>query len=307
MDISPQKVRTVEFKTAKRGLDPDEVRSFLNEVAGELERAQNQSTAMEARARAAVARLQEMSEGSGQSTPATGQPDTTVAAPSASVDESETISRTLLLAQRTADTAVAEAEAEAEKMRGDAVADAAKAIESARETSAKLIDEARSEARVAGDAEKAAVQAEVEALRARRDFLESDVDHLEGHLTEERSRLREAATTLLELTERVPGGLGQVRRPLLSASDDDSTDDDSTDEATENAADGAIPAGADGTTEDLAEPIDGDDDDSGDDSDQQFAFPDDATHDPDASANELDETAPLIIQTDIADESDQRG
>ena len=58
-------------------------------------------------------------------------------------------------------------------------------------------------------------------MRARRDFLESDVDHLERHLSEERSRLREAATTLLDLTERVPGGLGEVRRPLLSASDDE--------------------------------------------------------------------------------------
>ena len=57
MDISPQRVRTAEFKTVKRGLDPDEVRSFLADVAAELERAQNQSTAMEARARAAVARL----------------------------------------------------------------------------------------------------------------------------------------------------------------------------------------------------------------------------------------------------------
>ncbi|WP_148288648.1 DivIVA domain-containing protein, partial [Ilumatobacter nonamiensis] len=56
MDISPHQVRTAEFKSAKRGLDPDEVRQFLDDVASELERAQNQSTAMEARARAAVAR-----------------------------------------------------------------------------------------------------------------------------------------------------------------------------------------------------------------------------------------------------------
>ena len=41
MDISPQRVRTAEFRTVKRGLDPDEVREFLGEVAAELERAQD--------------------------------------------------------------------------------------------------------------------------------------------------------------------------------------------------------------------------------------------------------------------------
>jgi DivIVA domain-containing protein len=61
MDMNPQRVRTAEFRTVKRGLDPDEVQLFLAAVADELERAQNQSTAMEARARAAVARLQELS------------------------------------------------------------------------------------------------------------------------------------------------------------------------------------------------------------------------------------------------------
>lgn len=222
MDISPQRVRTAEFRTVKRGLDPDEVREFLNEVAAELERAQNQSTAMEARARAAVARLQEISE-SGATTPiATSEPAAAApATPSASVDEAETISRTLLLAQRTADTAVAEAKAEAERIEREASAEAAKTIDSTREMSARLLEEAREEARRAGEAERLNVKTEVDSLRARRDFLESDVDHLERHLADERSRLREAATTLMDLTERVPGGLGEVRRPLLSASDDD--------------------------------------------------------------------------------------
>ena len=64
-------------------LDPDEVREFLNLVAAELERAQNQSTAMEARARAAVARLQEISESGPAAPVAPGEP-ASLAAPSAS-------------------------------------------------------------------------------------------------------------------------------------------------------------------------------------------------------------------------------
>ncbi|RLE22910.1 MAG: hypothetical protein DRJ50_06955 [Actinobacteria bacterium] len=56
---------------------------------------------------------------------------------------------------------------------------------------------------------------------ARRDFLESDVDHLETFLVDQRARVRDAASSLMEVAERVPGGLGESRRPLLSASDDD--------------------------------------------------------------------------------------
>jgi cell division initiation protein len=214
MEMSPQRVRSAEFKTVRKGADPDEVRVFLNDVADELERAQNQSTAMEARARAAVARLQEVSES------ATGSPP---AAIEASVDESETISRTLLLAQRTADTAVAEARSEAARVLRSASDEAATTLDSTREMAAQLIDEARVEARRVGEAERVAIGGEVEALKARRDFLESDVEQLELFLTEQRSRLRDAATSLVDITERIPGGLGQARPPLLSASDDEST------------------------------------------------------------------------------------
>ncbi len=193
---------------------------------------------------------------------------------SATVDESETISRTLLLAQRTADTAVAEARAEAERIQREAADEAAKATEDARQTGVRLVEEAREEARQAGEETRVTVQAEVDALKARRDFLESDVGHLERHLTDERSRLREAATTLLELTERVPGGLGEVRPPLLSASDDDA------------------PAGTGGG--------------------QQLELSDDGDADGDHAAaaatgsddpgDALDDTVGLVIQTDIADD-----
>jgi DivIVA domain-containing protein len=212
MEMSPQRVRSAEFKTVRKGADPDEVKVFLNDVADELERAQNQSTAMEARARAAVARLQEVSESSA------GAPPVAV---EASADEAETISRTLVLAQRTADTTVAEARREAARIVGAANDEAATTLDSTREMAAQLLDEARIEARRLGDTERMAIAGEVESLKARRDFLESDVQQLELFLTDQRSRLREAATSLVDITERIPGGLGEVRRPLLSASDDE--------------------------------------------------------------------------------------
>ena len=160
--------------------------------------------------RAAVARLQEVTENE-------------AAAPKveASAEEAETISRTLLLAQRTADSTIADSQSEAARIVAQAKNEAAATLDSTREMSAQLIAEARIEARRTADAERQSILSEVEALKARRDFLESDVHHLETFLVDQRSRVREAATSLLELTDRVPGGLGDVRSPLLSASDDD--------------------------------------------------------------------------------------
>ena len=86
MEINPQRVRSAEFKTVRKGVDPEEVRVFLADVADELERAQNQSTAMEARARAAVARLPELNESGA------------TAAPAASLDAEEAETRVEALA-----------------------------------------------------------------------------------------------------------------------------------------------------------------------------------------------------------------
>jgi DivIVA domain-containing protein len=210
MALSPQRIRETRFKPTKRGYDPAEVDAFLVEVAASLEAAQNDATAMEARARAAVARLQELSQAGTE----TGAP------PRASVDESETISRTLLLAQRTADATIADAQVEADRVLESARDEAAHGVAAANEEATRLIDEARLEARRAGESERVQVEGEVQALLARRDFLESDVDQLEQYLLAQKERITEAVHELTELCQRVPSGLGEMRRPLLSAAAD---------------------------------------------------------------------------------------
>ncbi len=173
---------------------------------------------MEARARAAVARLQELSQQQAAA-PAADESEVTateeavesVAAPAKrviAVDEAETISRTLLLAQRTADQTLAEAEAAAEDRIADAEAEAT-----------KIIEDAKAESRRAGEAERVRVEGEVQALLARRDFLESDVDQLDQHLQAQRERITEVVAELSSITNRVPNGLAPMRRPQLSASD----------------------------------------------------------------------------------------
>ena len=213
MDFSPQTVRSAGFKTVKKGYDPSEVDDFKEKVAAAIETAQNQATAMEALARAAVAKLQEVSQQVSTSSP-------TGASPSASDEDAETISRTLVLAQRTADNTVAQANADAESITVKARVDATTVIDNARSMADKLLDEARVEGRRSAESERIKAENEVQALLARRDFLLSDVDHLEHHLGAQRERIRDAAVSLQDLIERVPGGLGEMRRPLLSASAD---------------------------------------------------------------------------------------
>jgi DivIVA domain-containing protein len=219
MAISPAEIRALQFSTVKRGgYDQREVESFRTAAADSLESALQESTAMEARARAAVARLQELSqqaaaaedaesatEGDG---PAPAAPVERPAPPTIAPDEAETISRTLLLAQRTADTTIAEAEATAQSRVAEAEAEAV-----------RIIELAKAESRRAGESERVRVEGEVQALLARRDFLESDVDHLDQHLQAQRERINEVVAELSSITGRVVNGLAPMRRPQLSASD----------------------------------------------------------------------------------------
>ena len=271
MELSPAQITEASFRTIRKGYDPDEVDAFLAEVAKALESSRQQATAMEARARAAVARLQEVTAAAAAA--AESAPAEPVSKPAAEpveppsmqipVAEAETISRTLLLAQKTADTTVAEAQSEAERIVSVANAEAEATIDSTREMSAQLIEEARSEARSASEAERVAASNEVEALVARREFLVGDVDQLERFLIDQRDRLRGAARQIEALCERVPEGLGSVRPPALSASDDHELGDP-TEELQR-------PTSDDDTSSDTPAPVSGSghvsDDESGDETD----------------------------------------
>jgi DivIVA domain-containing protein len=230
MELSPQAVAAATFKTVKRGYDPDEVRAYLVEVSASLESSHQQATAMEARARAAIAKLQDATQ--------QGAVPANMAVP----HEADTISRTLLLAQRTADTAIAEAQAEAAALQAQAEADAAAVmaraqseaasittvakseasttVDQASVMAARLIEEARLEARRTKDDEHLRAEREVQALLARRQSLESDVDALEQYVSGERERLRLASATLLSLADASTGGLAAIVRPQLSAAAD---------------------------------------------------------------------------------------
>jgi hypothetical protein len=91
--------------------------------------------------------------------------------------------------------------------------------------SARLLEEARAEARKAGEAERRAAENEVQSLKARREFLVGDVNQLEMFLEEQRERLRSAARQIEAVCDRLPDGLGRSHPPILSASDDEPGDE----------------------------------------------------------------------------------
>lgn len=209
MDDSPQAVAGTTFRIVKKGYDPDEVRTYLGEVARSLSSAQEHAASMEARARQAVAKAQEVMH-QRQATPASGL----------KAEDSETISRTLLLAQRTADNTTADARAEAEKVRAAARAEADTSVNAAKVEAARMIETAKADARRAGESERVRVEEELQALLARLEFLKDDVTQLEKFAEEHRTRLRESAESLLDIAERPVGGLAGPRPPVLSAASD---------------------------------------------------------------------------------------
>ncbi len=238
MELSPHLARTIAFRTVRKGYDPAEVDAFREQAASAIENAQNQATAMEARARAAIAKLQEATQAAAERPAAAAVAPAPAAEPAAAPDrgatperpparevaatanDAETISRTLLLAQRTAENTVAEAKSSAESIVSEARATAAAEIHEARSETTRLIDEAKAEARRQAESERVAAENEVQALLARREFLLSDVEYLEQHIAAQRQRVKGAADSLLDIVERQPSGLAEARRPLLSASAD---------------------------------------------------------------------------------------
>src|SRR5947209_15928409 len=170
MDLTPRLLTEVEFKEQWRGYSPAEVDQFLARVAtgvGELQQRLHEATE---RASSAERKLLERT------------------------DEDE-IRRTLVLAQRTATTAVEEAQAEA----------------------SQILDEAR---RRAGEEESAIVERtrqELADLTERRNALQRDVDALETYVSQQRDRLRAELARQLAAIDEPPGQLPE--RPTLSGVD----------------------------------------------------------------------------------------
>ena len=180
MELTPQELREVEFRERWRGYDPDDVDDFLERAAVALDELHDRLREYTERAMVAEQRLTEGADAEGA------------------------LRHTLVLAQRTADTAVAEAQETAARMLRDA-----------EERARAIVGEARQEADRAAAESQHQQRVDVTLLETAKVQLQADIDALEQYLSEERAHVRSSLTELMwRLEERVSGGLSP--RPELN-------------------------------------------------------------------------------------------
>lgn len=202
-----------EFSQAKRGYDRDEVNDFLDravamatKVEAKLTQTMEQAKQATESALAPVdveveverrveVRLAEERANAPEAAPVpTGPSDE---------ERAEEMSRTLVLAQRTADAAIREAREEAERVRAQASTEAA---------------QRRSELDRTLEAERVAanerVRQEIAELEGVREALRTDVGVLERHVEEQRNQLRSTVGELQRLLED-PNGFRLAPTPAL--------------------------------------------------------------------------------------------
>jgi DivIVA domain-containing protein len=206
MDVTPQLLHDVEFREAKRGgYNTQDVDEFLERLAVGLERQDAQVRDARQRIDAAEARAAEAERRAAHAEQSASETSAT----------DETLRRTLVLAQRTADAAIREAEEEAAGTLSAAQEQAGRLLAEAEEISARARAEAEDEARQAHEEARTLVISEMLELEAARDQLRVDVDVLERHLDEQRERVRRAVHELQRMLDD-PESLREAELPVVS-------------------------------------------------------------------------------------------
>jgi cell division initiation protein len=160
MEITPRELRDIEIHSEIRGYSRDEVNDLLERAAASIDASNERASQLQDRL-------------------------TSAQSESGRTRETEDIlHRTLLLAQRAADEAVAEATAKSKQM-----------IDEADMSSRRLVADAETEARRRGDTERRRLEQEIVELAGRRDILLADVEALTRFEAEYRERMVRALET----------------------------------------------------------------------------------------------------------------
>lgn len=170
LDLSPKTLREVEFREKLRGYHPDDVDDFLERVAAGLETLLDRLREANDRANRLEARATDR------------------------IDDDDSLKRTLVLAQRTADLAVQEAQEAA-----------AQTLAAAEEEARGLLTRAESHANDLLRMGEEQLREDIRRLEAARDQMLVDLDALSGWLDGERNRLRLALTdALAHIEDAIP-------------------------------------------------------------------------------------------------------
>jgi cell division septum initiation protein DivIVA len=187
MEITPRELRDVEIAEAFRGYNREVVNDLLERAAATVEAEKERSRELTERLKAAQLEADRSRE------------------------TEDILHRTLLLAQRAADEAVAEAQQKAREM-----------MEEAELESRRLLADAQSDAQRRRDEERERIEGEVVDLAARRDTLLADVEALTHFETDYRDRiagvLENDLETLRTRPSAAPGPVPEVEPVELPVS-----------------------------------------------------------------------------------------
>ena len=173
-ELTPQAIRDVRFREKLRGYHPEDVDAFVANVAATVE--------------ALHRRIDELQQNMAAAPAAAAQQE-----PGGDVEES--LRRTLILAQRTADMAIREAQEEANRLLSEAQAQHEQTLADVTATRERLLAEAHGE-----------VEAERNQLHDEREALQRDVGALRAYVAQERERLRiYFSEQLARVQQGVPG------------------------------------------------------------------------------------------------------
>ncbi len=212
MEDSPVLVTNVEFLEVKRGYDPEQVDNYLASVGEAVGQLKAMLRSAVERAESADARVAETLRSKAQAESALvdfesglARVEAAKAAAEAERDaalvklasppgdpESEALKKMLMLAQRTADSAVEEAQASAKNIVADARTKAAEVVADAETRAERLLIEAQKVADELIKEKTGALVLQVRELERRRDDLFVDVQALVEHLKDHRMRLHDA-------------------------------------------------------------------------------------------------------------------
>src|SRR6476646_8421744 len=163
MDVTPRELRDIDIRERFGGYNRDDVDDLLERAAARIESLETQVRDLSTRAEAGDAESGKTRE------------------------TEEMLHRTLLLAQRAADEAVAEAQTKARQI-----------LDDAESKSRTMVSEAETTARRQAETERRRLESEVLELGAKRDALVADVDAMERFEQDYRVRLRRAVEADLE-------------------------------------------------------------------------------------------------------------
>ena len=190
MDFGARTIREAQFREKMRGYNPEDVDSFLEQVARGVEVLEERNRELDERARELEAELR---DARAQTPSGKVAPVSAPAAPprSSPGDTSQELLEIFMIAKRSADELVAKAESEASALLGQA-----------RSSAEELSATAKAEAAAQREVEISRLAVEVANQQAKRDALLQELHRLGDLASGARTKVRSALSTALDALDK---------------------------------------------------------------------------------------------------------